>query len=278
VDSSLKIQDETQRELLFQQKFYHNTKIHQATGEVAQNLQMNLWAAFTAKYLPPLVDRILDLPPHGARPLAYGADDYPLQNIYHTTLKFTDPGYLGKFMSSSCTIAEGGKRLPTVMAERLVEFAPNWVRRDPTLPMGPHIYEGCIHRAVTTLLMLVIAAKGHSVPESTRTKLVHWLDTWAAYDSWSPESMTPDNNLPLACITMSRVFKYDGLLKSVIKQRRHALKCIEVCALPTCAAETNLKTCARCKTAAYCSKAHQSKHWKHGEGAPHKKCCYETEY
>jgi hypothetical protein len=139
VESSLTIHDETQRGLLFDQKFYHNTKIHMASGEVAQNIQINLWAAFTAKYLPALVDRILDLPPQGVRSVAYGADDYPLHNIYHTTFKFTDTAYLGKFMSSSCPIAEGGKRLPKVMAERLVKLAPNWLRRHPTQPMGPPI-------------------------------------------------------------------------------------------------------------------------------------------
>ena len=125
MESSLTIHDETQRGLLFDQKFvnispylpttkshaiclqYRNTKIHMASGEVAQNIQINLWAAFTAKYLPALVDRILDLPPQGVRSVAYGADDYPLHNIYHTTFKFTDTAYLGKFMSSSCPIAEG---------------------------------------------------------------------------------------------------------------------------------------------------------------------------
>jgi hypothetical protein len=73
------------------------------------------------------------------------------------------------------------------MAERLVEFGSSWRQNN-----NP-IYEGCIHRAVTTLMMLVIAAKGHAIPESTRSELVHWLDTWTAYGSWSPGSMTIDN-------------------------------------------------------------------------------------
>lgn len=68
-----------------------------------------LWAEFTAKYLPLLVDRILDLPLHGARP--HEADDYPLQNVYHTTLKFTDHAYLAKFMTSGSTMAEGMSQL-----------------------------------------------------------------------------------------------------------------------------------------------------------------------
>ena len=84
---------------------YRNTHLHEVSGAVAQNIQRDLWAAFTAKYLPSLLDQILDLPPHGARP--YGAEDYSLQNIYHTTLKFTDIAYLAKFMPSSRTIAEG---------------------------------------------------------------------------------------------------------------------------------------------------------------------------
>jgi hypothetical protein len=136
---------------------------------------------------------------------------------------------------------QGGKRLLRVMVERLVEFASSWRRNKKP------IYEGRIHRAVTTLMMLVIATKGHDIPKRTRGELVHWLDTWATYGSWSPESMTFDNNLPMACRCLSSLFKpkHNAALASVIKQRRRALKCVEVCALPACVIETELKVCAR---------------------------------
>lgn len=264
-DSSLQIQDETERERVFQDKFYYRTRIHQTSSIAAMDLQRELWAKFTSKYLPLLVDRILDLPPPSS---ARSFREYPIQNIYHTTLKFTDHAYLAKFMTSTRPIAKGGKRLPSVMAERLVEFGPSW--RQNKNP----IYEGCIHRAVTTLMMLVIAAKGPSIPKPTSSKLVLWLETWASYDSWSPGSLTFDNNLPMACTTLVNLFKHEAVLKSVTKQQRHALKCVEVCALATCAIETNLKVCARCKTVAYCSEAHQRQHWKY----EHKKRCFETEY
>lgn len=133
---------------------------------------------------------------------------------------------------------QGGKLL-SVMAERLVEFAPNWRRKN--------LYEGCIHRAVTTLMMLVIAAKGYSIPDNTKTMLVHWLEIWAAYNSWSPGSMTPDNDVRVACRTLGKLLK-DNLnvaMKSLIKQQRRALKCIEVCGLPSCGMETNLRSCVR---------------------------------
>jgi len=274
-DPSLQSRDETEKEQLFQQRFYYNTRVHQDTGPAAQSLQLVLWAEFSARYSPALVNRLLDLPPHGARP--YAAEDYRIQNIYHTTFKFADIAYLAKFMSSSHPIAEGGKRLPRVVAERLVEFAPNWdrLRIDPT---ASGIFEGAIHRAVTTLMMLLIAAKDHSIPTTTTNPLVRCLDTWASFASWSPESMTLDNNLPAACVALRRVLTYHVGLKSVMKQQRHALKCIEVCALPSCNVETNLKVCTRCKTAAYCSEAHQKEDWKRAGGAPHKKRCFETDY
>jgi hypothetical protein len=122
-----------------------------------------------------------------------------------------------------------------------VEFGPTWSRNKDK------IYEGRIHRAVTTLIMLVIAAKGQDIPKRTGRELVHWLDTWATYGSWSPESMTFNNNLPAACICLSNLFKHRAQagLTSVIKQRRRALKCVEVCGLPACAIETDLKVCAR---------------------------------
>jgi hypothetical protein len=227
--------------------------MHQISGPVAEDIQRTLWAEFTAKYLHLLVDRLLDLPPPGARAQQDGALDYPIQNIYHTTFKFTDIGYLAKFMLSSHTATKGapnflvsnisvpdtiqGGKLFTVMAERLVEFAPNWRN-------SVH-YEGAIHRAVTTLFMLVFAAKGHSIPEKTKDQLVNWLQIWAAYKSWSPGSMTPDNDLPRTCHSLSGVLSRPVAMKSIIKQRRRALKCIEVCGLPTCDAETKLKVCSR---------------------------------
>jgi hypothetical protein len=125
------------------------------------------------------------------------------------------------------------------MAERLVEFGPSWRRNKKP------IYEGYIHRAVTTVMMLVIAAKGHDmIPKRTRRELVHWLDTWAAYGSWSPGTTFGDS-LPAACNSLSKLFEHWAALKPVIKQRRRALRCIEVCGLPACAIETGLKVCGR---------------------------------
>jgi hypothetical protein len=144
-----------------------------------------------------------------------------------------------KFLASSISVPDtiqGGK-LFRVMAERLVEFAPNWRN-------SVH-YEGAIHRAVTTLFMLVFAAKGHPIPENTKTQLVNWLQIWAAYKSWSPGSMMPGDDLPRACHSLSGVLSRPVALKSIIKQQRRALKCIEVCGLPTCDAETKLKVCSR---------------------------------
>lgn len=81
---------------------YLKTRTHQISGVAALNLQRDLWAKFTSKYLHLLVDRILNLPPSS------GADiRYPIKNIYHTTLKFTDHAYLARFMTSTHPIAEG---------------------------------------------------------------------------------------------------------------------------------------------------------------------------
>jgi hypothetical protein len=104
-EPSLQIGNETERELVFDRRFYQKTRIHQDLGPDAESLQWALWAEFTAKYLPLLVNRILDLPPHGVRP--EGAECYPIRNIYHTTFKFTHIGYIAKFMSSNHTVAKG---------------------------------------------------------------------------------------------------------------------------------------------------------------------------
>lgn len=85
---------------------YSKTKIHQISSVAALELQRDLWAKFTSKYLHLLVDRILNLPPPSSR-MAGRADSYPIQNIYHTTLKFTDHAYLARFMTSTRPMAEG---------------------------------------------------------------------------------------------------------------------------------------------------------------------------
>ena len=91
-------------------------------------------------------------------------------------------------------------------------------------------------------------SKDHPIAEDTTTKLVSWLDTWAAYDSWSESMMsgTGANNLPLACFSLSGLLKRASDNTADLKQQRRAFKCLEICALPTCTVETNLKTCVKC--------------------------------
>jgi len=240
-----------------------------------------------AKYLPSLVDRLLDLLPPGAHRLeGEGADNYPILNIYHIALKFADNAYLAKYITSSKAIAQGGERLPNAIAERLLEIAPKWDKRDLTRPSRPHIYEGCIFCAVSTLYAFAIMSKDYHIAEATTTKLVGWLDTWAANDSWS-ESMMSDtgvNNVPAVCVVLSGLLKRASNFTASAKEKRRAFRCLEVCALPTCTVETNLKTCVRCKTVAYCSKAHQRDDWNYelesivDKEIPHKMRCFETEY
>jgi hypothetical protein len=124
------------------------------------------------------------------------------------------------------------------MAERLVEWAPKWCE---SLPM----YEGCIQRAVSTLMLMGIAAKENPIPDETKTKLVNWLHIWTVYKSWSPEVMMPPNHLPQACLALSCLLRIPVAMKPVMRRRRRRVLSNEVCGLPTCDVETNLKTCAR---------------------------------
>lgn len=130
-----------------------------------------------------------------------------------------------------------GSKLLRVMAERLAECAPNWCE---SLPM----YEGCIQSTVSTLMLLGTAAKENPIPDETKTKLVNWLHIWAVFKSWSPEVMVLPNHLPQACLVLSCLLQIPVVMKPATKRLRRALS-NEVCGLPTCDAETNLKTCAR---------------------------------
>jgi hypothetical protein len=119
---------------------------------------------------------------------------------------------------------QGGERLPNAIAERLLEIAPKWNKRDLTRPSLPHIYEGCIFCAVSTLYFLAIMSKDYHIAEATTTKLVGWLDTWAAYDSWSESMMsgTAANNVPVACVWLSGHLKRAGNFTASVKQQRRA--------------------------------------------------------
>lgn len=80
-----------------------------------------------------------------------------------------------------------------VMVEHLVEYSPIWLNRDTMWANDYDKHKGCTHKAVTTLMMLVVATKGQGIPEPTKTELLRWLDTWIAYDSWS--YMAPNDNV-----------------------------------------------------------------------------------
>jgi len=138
-DSSVQVCDETERERFFQKTFVSfllhltGTKSHVYSQYInskqvsAESHHINLWyrfawvefawpgftrAGFTAKYLPSLVDRLLDLPPPAAHRLeGEGVDNYPILNIYHIAFKFADSAYLAKYIASSKAIAQGKSQL-----------------------------------------------------------------------------------------------------------------------------------------------------------------------
>jgi len=100
---------------------------------------------------------------------------------------------LATIASSPLCLEQGGKHLTMVMVEHLVEYSPIWLNRDTMWANDYDKHKGCTHKAVTTLMMLVVATKGQGIPEPTKTELLRWLDTWIAYDSWS--YMAPNDNV-----------------------------------------------------------------------------------
>ena len=208
-----------------------------------------LWAQFCALYLPDLVSLYLDLPA-----LEYVTDPefamyYQLWNSHSDMLaRVQHTPYFSKYLRSNKPIAAPGKRLPSVIAERLLKLAPHLDHRmqvgTPDLPTTfyQEFTSTCV-RLLSTLLAIYVKLPDQEavVPKATRQGLRPWLERW-------DELYGPGTSRPVFGNTISATWSLLSLthnIRGTARAVRKRLINLHRCALPSCDAKDNLKACIK---------------------------------
>ncbi|KAF8576782.1 hypothetical protein K439DRAFT_603167 [Ramaria rubella] len=157
-----------------------------------EHQQEVIWARFCVLYLPGTVSRFHVPPPIDVELDSHSCgikcdtrilDDHKLWNAYFQMLvQIQHSPYFAKYLRSKSPIAADGKRLPRVLAERLLERAPVWdhfmLSKASDLPeVHYEIIAGSAVQLLSTLLTVFVkeADQNTVVPRATREGLVPWL-------------------------------------------------------------------------------------------------------
>ncbi|KAF9043493.1 hypothetical protein BDZ89DRAFT_1199231 [Hymenopellis radicata] len=232
------------------------------------------WSQFCASYLPKTVEMFIDPPPINNPAIPPGiVEDMILHNAYLSMLVAVQhvPYFLHYFRSTS-PIAEPGKKLPSVIAERIISMAPKWDERmlNPKGDFSEPQYHETLADAVQLLgTLCTIFRKSKPLSSDIKSKLLPWMKKWG--------TRYRGTLLGTVCTRLQSIFR-DPEFKLDVKGMRNILKNWDNCAYPGCRATADLKACARCRTVRYCSPEHQKEHWKKEGGAAHKLVCFKTIY
>ena len=234
-----------------------NSLFHDADAVIAQikrntaeseQQQDVVWSRFCALYLPDTVSRYLDLPALGDENTdPEFAMHYKLYNAYLEMLvQVQHTAYFAKYLRSNKPLAAPGKRLPSVLAQRLLELAPYLDNRMSAgiLNRPADFYQtftaSCI-QLLSTLLTIFVKAPDQDVvvPAATRQGLLAWLRRWS--DRYRVADSFLSNVSSRTLAQLFPVVDMKDLAKSVRKQ----LKNLDTCALPFCSVDKNCKACSK---------------------------------
>ncbi|KAJ7650612.1 hypothetical protein FB45DRAFT_888251 [Roridomyces roridus] len=169
-------------------------------------------------------------------------------------------------------MAQPGKGLAQVLAERLVRVSAKWEVK--LTARGTSEDEKAFYQsALGSAAQLLCTVCTHYINEPDRSKVVSKeiqmklgpiLVVWAA--RYMGEFLGDVSARLVAFMTAS-------VVDDAFNQVRRASKNWQVCGLPSCSVKKDLKVCARCQTVRYCKTEHQRADWK-----IHKMYCFTTEY
>jgi hypothetical protein len=213
--------------------------------EIQQDI---VWARFCALYLPDTVARFLDPPAVTTISDPEHAVDFRCWNVYLEMLvQIQHSPYFSKYLRSSKPTAAQGKRLPSVLAERLLDRAPRWDRLMQNEPQifAPHYHESIASSSVqllSTLLAAFVKQRDQEavVPRVTRDALLPWLQTWARRYSGRNASPT---GLGEVCL-WAQIPKVVDITREAKTFRKAGLGW-ETCAMPGCGKTSDNKACAK---------------------------------
>ena len=259
VDPNRSTRDEVQKlQILVAYVRFRQTRYFNDVNAVIAQIQRNtveseqqqdiVWSRFCALYLPDTVSRYLDLPA-----LEDETTDpefvmhYKLYNAYLEMLvQVQHTAYFAKYLRSNKPLAAPGKRLPSVLAQRLLELAPYLDNRMRTgISNRPadfyRSFTGSCIQLLSTLLTIFVKVPDLDavVPTATRQGLLVWLRRWSERYS-SGDSFLGD----VSSRTLAQLFPVVDM-KILAKSVRKQLKNMDTCALPSCAVNKDCKTCSK---------------------------------
>jgi hypothetical protein len=193
------------------------------------------------------VKRILNPPGPSQK---FSPENFKLVNAYlHAFTLLGHTPYLAKYFRSQEPIAQGGKDLMPVLAERLLHLAP---RLEVEMTNNPDREQASIHADLAgssveilgnLLSIFIKEPKGSRIllPQETKKALIPCLKKWEKY--FGANSVDP--TLGLMC-TRTRGLLEGNVFRTIeANQRRKVLKNWEQCGKPGCESTSKLKACGR---------------------------------
>ncbi|KAF7329064.1 MYND-type domain-containing protein [Mycena kentingensis (nom. inval.)] len=264
------------------QEIERNGRVSAFASDVTEAQQDRVWSQFCAHYLPATIAKFLELPPsteqlHPSERSLLA--EYPVNNAYLEILyQIQHLPYLYKYLRSSKDIAQPGKRLPQILAERIAERVVRWdaaLKNSRDLDMQDFYLSaaGCSLQLLNTLCVQLIRTPDRAtiIDAQTQQVLLPVLTQWAA--RYRGRELLGDVSARMVA-WLSGSSQFNRAANRV----RRATKNWDTCGLPACSKKEELKACVRCQTVRYCSVEHQKQDWNGATGSRHKLCCFQTEY
>ena len=205
-----------------------------------------IYHKFAALYLPSLVSRFLEpptLPPNSPEHLTV---DFKLNNTYIEMMGVVShTPYFSKFLRSDEPVAQGGKRLLTMVVERLLEVAPFWDKKmdNPPIDREPGYYQsaaGTSIQLISTLLVIFVKEPVNSpvlINTDRQNELITWLRKWKR--RYSQEFLGR-----VSSRTLGQLERHPIVMHEVMQMRR-LWKNWEICGKDGCDKTDTLKACSR---------------------------------
>ncbi|KAF9024832.1 hypothetical protein BDZ89DRAFT_1162040 [Hymenopellis radicata] len=227
------------------EKFTSMCEFIDRLNQESEEQQIIVLSRFAAFYLPATIDRALNPPPlvmAGASPDMIA--DCVLLNGYILMLSaLQDIPYFTHYFRSSSPATAQGKRLPGLIAERLVTFSPRWnegMHRERTRNDPDYKNElVTILQLLASLCTIYVRDDSIAIPSETKERLLPVLEAWKR--EYRNEDLGRFAQRLYAILT-------NPAFRPVVKMVRKGMKNWDMCGLPTCEVKENLKACSKLLT------------------------------
>jgi hypothetical protein len=196
-----------------------------------------------------MVSRYLDLPSLKDVTDQEFTRHYQLYNAYLKTMMQIQPTpYFSKYLRSNKPLAAPGKRLPSVLAQRLLDLAPHLdLRMSSPTPDRPTSFYRSVARSCILFLntLLAIFAKFPDQNDVVRADIRQGLSSWLVKWSQRYNSASSDPSIgDMSVVALNQLSLTIGMKRKAKSIRRNLMN-LDECALPICVVKDNCKICAK---------------------------------